>query len=66
MGLLKAGDHVVCSQSVFGSTIMLFGREFAKFGVETSVRLADRRRRSGGVRSSRTRGCCSPNRPPTR
>ncbi|HZV92689.1 MAG TPA: O-succinylhomoserine sulfhydrylase [Caldimonas sp.] len=36
MGLLKAGDHVVCSQSVFGSTVMLFGREFAKFGIETS------------------------------
>src|SRR6187455_1360386 len=36
MGLLKAGDHVICSQSVFGSTITLFGREFAKFGVETS------------------------------
>ena len=36
MGLLKAGDHVICSRSVFGSTIMLFGREFAKFGVETS------------------------------
>ncbi len=36
MGLLKAGDHVICSQSVFGSTVMLFGREFAKFGVETS------------------------------
>ena len=36
MGLLKAGDHVVCSRSVFGSTIMLFGREFAKFGVETT------------------------------
>ncbi len=36
MGMLKAGDHVVCSQSVFGSTVMLFGREFAKFGVETS------------------------------
>ena len=36
MGLLKAGDHVICSQSVFGSTIMLFGREFAKFGVETT------------------------------
>jgi O-succinylhomoserine sulfhydrylase len=35
MGLLKAGDHVICSHSVFGST-MLFGREFAKFGVETS------------------------------
>src|SRR6185436_17679060 len=36
MGLLKAGDHVICSQSVFGSTITLLGREFAKFGVETS------------------------------
>ncbi|WP_375140907.1 O-succinylhomoserine sulfhydrylase [Ideonella aquatica] len=36
MGLLKAGDHVVCSRSVFGSTIGLFGKEFAKFGVETS------------------------------
>ncbi len=36
LGLLKSGDHVVCSQSVFGSTIMLFAREFAKFGVETS------------------------------
>jgi O-succinylhomoserine sulfhydrylase len=36
MGLLKAGDHVICSQSVFGSTIMLLGREFAKFGVEST------------------------------
>lgn len=36
LGLLKAGDHVVCSQSVFGATIMLFGREFGKFGVETT------------------------------
>ena len=35
MGLLKAGDHIVCSQSVFGSTIKLF-QDFAKFGVETS------------------------------
>ncbi len=35
MGLLKAGDHVVCSQSVFGSTIRLF-QEFAKYGVQTS------------------------------
>jgi O-succinylhomoserine sulfhydrylase len=36
LGLLKAGDHVVCSRSVFGSTIKLLGGEFAKFGVETS------------------------------
>ena len=36
MGLLKAGDHVICSRSVFGSTIKLFAGEFGKFGVETS------------------------------
>lgn len=36
MGLLRAGDHVICSRSVFGSTLNLFGKEFAKFGVETT------------------------------
>ena len=35
LGLLKASDHVVCSQSTFGSTIKLF-QDFAKFGVQTS------------------------------
>jgi len=35
MGLLKSGDHVVCSRSVFGSTQSLFAKEFAKFGVAT-------------------------------
>ncbi|OJX30185.1 MAG: O-succinylhomoserine sulfhydrylase [Burkholderiales bacterium 68-12] len=34
--MLKAGDHVVCSQSMFGSTIRLLGTEMARFGVETS------------------------------
>jgi O-succinylhomoserine sulfhydrylase len=36
MGLLKAGDHVICSQSVFGSTIRLLQGEFGKFGVQTT------------------------------
>ncbi|OGB01173.1 MAG: O-succinylhomoserine sulfhydrylase [Burkholderiales bacterium RIFCSPHIGHO2_12_FULL_69_20] len=36
MGLLKAGDHVVCSRSVFGSTIRLLQGEMGKFGVESS------------------------------
>lgn len=36
MGLLKSGDHVVCSRSVFGSTIKLIAGEFGKFGVESS------------------------------
>ena len=36
MGLLKSGDHVICSQSVFGSTIKLIAGEFGKFGVEST------------------------------
>ncbi len=36
LGLLKSGDHVICSHSMFGSTIKLIGSEFAKFGVQTS------------------------------
>ena len=35
--LLKAGDHVVFSQSMFGSTIKLIGSEFARFGVESTM-----------------------------
>lgn len=35
--LLKAGDHVIISQSMFGSTLKLIGSEFARFGVETSI-----------------------------
>ncbi|RXZ42135.1 O-succinylhomoserine sulfhydrylase [Crenobacter cavernae] len=34
--LLKAGDHIVSSQSLFGSTINLFNGILAKFGVEIS------------------------------
>ena len=36
LGLLKGGDHVICSHSLFGSSIKLIGSEFAKFGVQTS------------------------------
>ncbi len=35
--LLKSGDHVVYSQSMFGSTLKLIGSEFARFGVESTV-----------------------------
>lgn len=53
MGLLKAGDHVVCSRSVFGSTINLFAKEFGKFGVETSfVSQTDLQEWRGAVRPS--------------
>ena len=36
LGLLTAGDHVLCSRSMFGSTIKLIGSDLAKFGVESS------------------------------
>jgi len=36
MAMLKAGDHVICSASVFGSTVQLFSNILGKFGVETS------------------------------
>ena len=35
ISLTRAGDHVVCSQGVFGTTIQLFAL-FARYGVETS------------------------------
>ncbi|MCX7086549.1 MAG: O-succinylhomoserine sulfhydrylase [Methylococcales bacterium] len=35
MSLLKAGDHVVCSRSVFGNTMLVFQNYFGKFGVTT-------------------------------
>jgi len=33
---LKSGDHVVCSNAVFGATIQLFSGILSRFGVETS------------------------------
>lgn len=42
MALLSAGDHVVCSRSVFGTTTALFNRYMRKFGVTvTFVTLTD-------------------------
>jgi O-succinylhomoserine sulfhydrylase len=36
MGVLQAGDHVVCSKSVFGSTIQLFNTVLQKFGISVT------------------------------
>lgn len=37
MALLKAGDHVVCSRSIFGTTTVLFTKYMEKFGVEVDL-----------------------------
>jgi methionine-gamma-lyase len=34
-GLLKQGDHVICSYSVYGPTLILLKNFFTKFGVES-------------------------------
>ena len=36
MALLRAGDHLVCSRSVFGTTTVLLNKFLAKFGVATT------------------------------
>ena len=42
MSHLKSGDHVVCSRSVFGSTVQLFTNILGKYGIDTTyVDLSD-------------------------
>lgn len=42
IGLLKAGDHIVSSRSIFGTTTVLLNNYIAKLGIETSfVELSD-------------------------
>ena len=36
MALLKAGDHIVSSRSIFGATQQLFGGILNRFGIETT------------------------------
>jgi O-succinylhomoserine sulfhydrylase len=36
MVLLKAGDHVVSSNAIFGATVQLFSTLLSKFGIETT------------------------------
>jgi O-succinylhomoserine sulfhydrylase len=35
-GILRQGDHIVSSRSIFGSTVILFNNFLAKFGIEIS------------------------------
>ncbi len=35
-GLLQAGDHIVSSRSIFGTTTVLFSTYLARFGIETT------------------------------
>jgi O-succinylhomoserine sulfhydrylase len=53
MSLLKSGDHIVCSASVFGATVQLFNNYFGRFGVQTSF--------VSPTRVEEWQGACRPN-----
>jgi len=51
LALLKSGDHIVSSRSIFGSTTMLFTNFLAKLGIETTfVNLTDIDDWAGAIR----------------
>lgn len=35
LGLLQAGDHIVSSNAIFGTTVILFNKYLKKFGIDT-------------------------------
>ncbi len=37
MALLKSGDHIVASQSIFGATQQMFGNILPRFGIDTAL-----------------------------
>lgn len=52
MSFLKTGDHVICSRAVFGSTVSLFEKYVAKFGVSVDfVDLTDLAAWQGAIRA---------------
>lgn len=37
MGLMKAGEHIVASRTIFGSTVQLFNNILSRFGIATTL-----------------------------
>lgn len=53
LALLKTGDHIVCSRSVFGTTTVLFNNYIEKFGIEISfVDLTDLEQWQGAIKEN--------------
>ena len=53
MAHLQAGDHVICSRSVFGATIQLFSNILGRFGITTTyVDLVDTKAWQAAVQSN--------------
>lgn len=53
MGLCSAGDHIVASRSIFGTTVQLFGNILKRWGLETTfVALTDEAAWAAAVKSN--------------
>jgi O-succinylhomoserine sulfhydrylase len=66
MAFLAAGDHVVCSRAVFGTTVGLFDKYMSKFGVKTTfVDLSDLNQWEQAIQAGKTKlfFCESPSNP---
>ena len=35
--ILKSGDHVICNRNIYGETFDVFGKMFARFGIESTL-----------------------------
>jgi O-succinylhomoserine sulfhydrylase len=56
LAFLAAGDHVVCSRAVFGTTTSLFDKYMRKFGVETTfVDLTDLTQWRDAIKTGQTK-----------
>lgn len=56
LGILKAGDHVICSRAVFGTVTSLFNQYLRKFGVDTTfVDLTDLSQWEAAMRPGQTK-----------
>lgn len=53
MGLCSAGDHIVASRSIFGTSVQLFGNILKRWGLETTfVSLTDEKEWAAAVKSN--------------
>ncbi|MFT5657865.1 MAG: O-succinylhomoserine sulfhydrylase [Gammaproteobacteria bacterium] len=53
IGLLKAGDHIVSSRSIFGTTTVLFEKYISRFGIDTTfVDLTDMQAWKAAIKSN--------------
>lgn len=53
MALLKQGDHIICTDVIFGGTIRLFNQVFAKFGISiTYVDTSDVKQVTNAIQSN--------------